>query len=35
VRIAKDLCQGVHMMAIRREDLIPDILALAGLKPIR
>jgi methylenetetrahydrofolate reductase (NADPH) len=35
VRIAKNLCQGVHMMAIRREDLIPDILALAGLKPIR
>jgi methylenetetrahydrofolate reductase (NADPH) len=35
VRIAKDLCQGVHMMAIRREDLIPDILALAGLKPVR
>lgn len=35
VRIAKDLCQGVHMMAVRREDLIPDILALAGLKPIR
>jgi methylenetetrahydrofolate reductase (NADPH) len=35
VRIAKGLCQGVHMMAVRREDLIPDILALAGLKPIR
>ncbi len=35
VRIAKDLCQGVHMMAVRREDLIPGILALAGLKPIR
>jgi methylenetetrahydrofolate reductase (NADPH) len=34
VRVARDLCQGVHMMAVRREDLIPDILALAGLKPI-
>jgi methylenetetrahydrofolate reductase (NADPH) len=35
VRIAKDLCQGVHMMAVKREDLIPDILELAGLKPLR
>jgi methylenetetrahydrofolate reductase (NADPH) len=34
VRIARDLCQGVHMMAVKREDLIPDILALAGLKPL-
>jgi methylenetetrahydrofolate reductase (NADPH) len=34
VRIAQDLCQGVHMMAVKREDLIPDILALAGLKPL-
>jgi methylenetetrahydrofolate reductase (NADPH) len=34
VRIARDLCQGVHMMAVRREDLIPDILALAGLNPL-
>jgi methylenetetrahydrofolate reductase (NADPH) len=34
VRIARDLCQGVHMMAVRREDLIPNILEMAGLKPI-
>jgi methylenetetrahydrofolate reductase (NADPH) len=34
VRMARDLCQGVHMMAVRREDLIPAILELAGLKPI-
>jgi methylenetetrahydrofolate reductase (NADPH) len=34
VCMARDLCQGVHMMAVRREDLIPAILDLAGLKPI-
>ncbi len=34
VRMARDLCQGVHMMAVRREDLIPAILELAGLNPI-
>jgi methylenetetrahydrofolate reductase (NADPH) len=34
VRMARGLCQGVHMMAVRREDLIPAILALAGLNPI-
>lgn len=32
VRMARDLCQGVHMMAVRREDLIPAILELAGIK---
>jgi methylenetetrahydrofolate reductase (NADPH) len=31
VRHAKQLCQGVHMMAVNREDLIPEILAQAGL----
>ncbi|NEQ46509.1 MAG: methylenetetrahydrofolate reductase [Leptolyngbya sp. SIOISBB] len=31
VKAAQDLCQGVHMMAIRREDLIPEILDLAGI----
>lgn len=30
VLIAKQLCQGVHMMAVKREDLIPQILDLAG-----
>lgn len=34
VQLAREMCQGVHMMAIRREDLIPDILAMAGLQPI-
>ena len=33
VKAARDLCQGVHMMAIRREDLIPQILDLAGIEP--
>jgi methylenetetrahydrofolate reductase (NADPH) len=31
VKIARQLCQGVHMMAVRREDLIPQILDLAGI----
>ena len=34
VKAAQSLCQGVHMMAIRREDLIPQILDLAGIKPL-
>lgn len=34
VQMAKQLCQGVHMMAIKREELIPEILDLAGIKPI-
>ncbi len=29
VKIAKDLCQGVHLMAVKREDLIPKVLELA------
>ncbi|MGB3297181.1 MAG: methylenetetrahydrofolate reductase [Phormidesmis sp.] len=33
VRLARDLCQGVHMMAVRREDLIPQILEMAGVEP--
>ena len=33
VRAARDLCQGVHMMAVRREDLIPQILEMAGVEP--
>ncbi len=35
VRLAKDLCQGVHMMAVKREDLIPKILDLAGITPLQ
>jgi len=31
VRLARQLCQGVHMMAVRREELIPEILDLAGV----
>lgn len=34
IRQARHLCQGVHLMAVRREDLIPEILALAGLGPL-
>ena len=34
VKIAKDICQGVHMMAIKREDLIPEILDLAGIEAV-
>lgn len=34
VRLAKELCQGVHMMAVKREDLIPEILDLAGIPPL-
>jgi methylenetetrahydrofolate reductase (NADPH) len=34
VRAAQNLCQGVHMMAVKREDLIPQILDLAGIAPL-
>ncbi|WP_319420913.1 methylenetetrahydrofolate reductase [Pleurocapsa sp. FMAR1] len=34
VELAKTMCQGVHMMAVKREDLIPEILSLAGIEPI-
>jgi len=34
VRQAKQLCQGVHMMAVKREDLIPKILDMAGIDPL-
>jgi methylenetetrahydrofolate reductase (NADPH) len=32
VKIAKDICQGVHLMAVKREDLIPEILDRAGIE---
>jgi methylenetetrahydrofolate reductase (NADPH) len=35
VQLARQLCQGVHMMAVRREDLIPEILDLAGILPVK
>lgn len=34
VRLARQLCQGVHMMAIKKEDLIPQILDLADIPPL-
>jgi len=34
VQLARQLCQGVHMMAVKREDLIPQILDLAGISPL-
>lgn len=35
VKMAQQLCQGVHMMAVKREDLIPQILDRAGIAPVR
>jgi methylenetetrahydrofolate reductase (NADPH) len=34
VQLAQQLCHGVHMMAVKREDLIPKILDMAGIAPI-
>ncbi|QSJ19279.1 methylenetetrahydrofolate reductase [Nostoc sp. UHCC 0702] len=34
VQIARQLCHGVHMMAVKREDLIAPILDLAGVAPV-
>lgn len=34
VQTAQQLCQGVHIMAVKREDLIPSILDLAGIQPL-
>lgn len=34
VNLARQLCQGVHLMAVRREDLIPQILDLAGISSL-
>ena len=35
VKMASQICHGVHMMAVRREDLIPEILDLAGIAPLQ
>jgi len=35
VLLAKELCHGVHMMAVKREDLIPQILDQAGIEAIK
>ena len=34
VKLAQDICQGVHLMAVKKEDLIPQILELANIKPV-
>lgn len=34
VQIARQLCQGVHIMAVKREDAIAPILDLAGIAPV-
>jgi methylenetetrahydrofolate reductase (NADPH) len=34
VQMARQLCQGVHIMAVKREDLIAQILDLAGVAPL-
>ncbi|MEC4982820.1 MAG: methylenetetrahydrofolate reductase [Oscillatoria sp. PMC 1068.18] len=34
VKLAKEICHGVHMMAVKREDLIPQILDLAGIASV-
>lgn len=34
VQAARQICQGVHLMAVRREDLIPQILDLGGLSTL-
>jgi methylenetetrahydrofolate reductase (NADPH) len=35
VKLAKQLCHGVHLMAVKREDLIPQILDLAGISAVK
>ncbi len=34
IRATRELCQGVHLMAVRKEELIPQILDLAGVSPL-
>ena len=35
VKQAKDICQGVHLMAVKREELIPQILDQAGIESVK
>jgi methylenetetrahydrofolate reductase (NADPH) len=35
VKAARQICGGVHIMAVRREDLIPQILDLGGIAPLK
>lgn len=34
IQMARQLCQGVHLMAIKKEEVIPHILDLAGIGPL-
>ena len=34
VQAARQVCQGVHLLAVRREDLIPQILDQGGVAPV-
>lgn len=34
VQLAQQICDGVHLMAVKREDLIPKILDHAGIVPL-
>ncbi|WP_373478967.1 methylenetetrahydrofolate reductase [Geminocystis sp.] len=34
IKSAKNICQGVHLMAVKKEDLIPQILDLADIKAL-
>lgn len=34
IKLAKNICQGVHLMAVKKEELIPQILDLAEIKAI-
>lgn len=34
IKMAQDICQGVHLMAVKKEELIPEILDLAAIKPL-
>lgn len=35
INLAKDICQGVHLMAVKKEDLIPEILDLANIPRLK
>ena len=34
VKLAQQVCQGIHMMAVKREDLIAQILDKAEIAPL-
>ena len=34
VKLAQELCQGVHIMAVKKEELVPEILLRAGIKSL-